>query len=518
MDEDLQNLVDTTTRGGLILLLGQVSSTLLLAVGMLLVARFLGPSNYGSYNKAQSVVQIAFLIVNLGINSSMIKYIAQYRYEKKYDHIKTLIEAGGILTLLISISTTIVVYITSGFISNNIYKDPSQEILIKYFSISIIGQALVNFANGITVGYENMASKSIVQLCYSFTKSVVSPVLVYLGLGILGAVIGHSAPVLISGAVGSIFVISIYSKLKHEPSQFSHIHAMKQILTYGFPIYLSFLLNGILPQIYTTLLGIWETDGKIGNYGVATNFTVLVTFITTPIMTSIFPLFSKFTYKQPELEFFYKNAVKYSTLLAYPIFWTVMALADPIIEALFDGSYRFAPSFLRYYLLLFIFIGFGSICNSQLINSQKRTDLTFKSTIIRFSVSIPLALYFIQHYGVNGLIFTSFIGMAVNSLIDYYNVRRIFKYNINYNFLLKILSISIVSYIVVYQVTRILNQNPWVELFFGGLLSLTIYIIGIVYSRALTINDLRYLENITNKFGPLSPLIKLVIQIMIKLQ
>ncbi len=60
MNENIEDMVRTTKRGSLMILTGQISSTIVLAIGMLFVAKLLGPSNYGSFNKAQSVVQIAF--------------------------------------------------------------------------------------------------------------------------------------------------------------------------------------------------------------------------------------------------------------------------------------------------------------------------------------------------------------------------------------------------------------------------------------------------------------------------
>ncbi len=293
MDKNIEDLVKTSTRGSLILLVGQLSSTLILATGMLLVARFLGPVKFGSFNIAQSVVHIAVLLMNLGVQPAMVKYLAQFRHEEKDGYLRVFIESGLLITAFVSILLTIIVYFSSGFIANEIFNEPGQEIYIKYLSIGILGTAFSNIAQGITVGYERMELRSSITIIYSFVKSVVSPVLVYIGLGTLGAILGHISPLLLSGAVGLFFIITIYRNQKSIESSISHFDAVKMILTYGFPLYLSSLLGGILPQIYTALLGVWETKEKIGNYSVALNFSVLLSFVTLPISTTIFPLFSQ---------------------------------------------------------------------------------------------------------------------------------------------------------------------------------------------------------------------------------
>ena len=516
MDENIEDLVKTTTRGSLILFIGQISSTFILSFGMLLVARFLGSANYGSFNKAQSVVQIAFLVMNLGIGSAITKYIAQFRHEGKIGYIKVLIEAGTILNIVVSVILTFFIYYTAGFVANDLYKDPNQEILIKYLSFSIIGQAFMTYAQSITVGYERMELRSLIQVCYSIVKSVVSPVLVYIGFGTLGAIIGHASPILLSGFLGLIFIILLYKKERNEPRPISHLEAMKMILTFGFPLYISVLLNGVLPHLYTTLLGIWETDTQIGNYSVALNFSVLLSFITIPISTTIFPLFSKLEDSKKELSFLYRNAVKYSTLFGYPIVFTIMALADPMITILFQNEYPFSPHYLRVYMLMYSFIGLGMVCNTPLLNSQKRTDLILKSTILRFLVSVPLSYYAISHYGVIGLLFTYFVSTGINTLIDYYNLNRVFGFTINFQFVIKILGLSILSYAVVYGITTYLTVNPWLELILGGILSVAIYLIGLINSKALTKQDFAYLEKLSGSFGPASPVIRWLVDVLIR--
>ena len=311
MDKNIEDLVKTTTRGSLILLIGQVSSTLILAAGMLLVARFLGPARFGSFNKAQSVVHIAVILMNLGVQPAMVKYLAQFRHEEKNGYLKVFIESGVLITSFTSILLTIIVYLSSGYVANEIFNDPGQEIYIKYLSIGILGTAFSNIAQGVTVGYERMELRSSISVIYSFIKSIVSPVLVYIGFGTLGAILGHISPLLLTGAIGLLFIVMIYRSQKTIERSISHKDAIQMILTYGFPLYLSSLLGGILPQLYTTLLGVWETNEKIGNYSVALNFSVLLSFVTLPISTTIFPLFSKLESNQDELEFLYKNAVKY---------------------------------------------------------------------------------------------------------------------------------------------------------------------------------------------------------------
>jgi O-antigen/teichoic acid export membrane protein len=292
MDEKIEDMVKTTTRGSLMILAGQIASTIVLAIGMLFVAKLLGPSNYGSFNKAQSVVQIAFLVMNLGISSAMTKFLAQYRHENKPGTLKVLVETGLILNIMVSILLTVIVYNISGYVANNVFNEPEQQLYIRYLSISIIGQAIMTYSFGVTVGYERMGLRSIQRVSYSFLKSIISPILVFIGYGTLGAIIGHTSPILLSGLLGLVFIWLIYRQQSDAEPDITHVEAARMILSYGFPLYLTVLLSGSLPHLYTTLLGMWVPNESIGNYSVTLNFSVLMSFVTIPIGTAIFPLFS----------------------------------------------------------------------------------------------------------------------------------------------------------------------------------------------------------------------------------
>ncbi len=525
MDENLKDLVKTTTRGSLILFLGQVSSTFILAFGMLVVARLLGSPSFGAFNKAQSVVQIAVLLINLGVQQAMVKYIAQYRHEGKNEYLRVFIEAGLLINLATSILLTMLVYFSAGFIANTVFNEPEQKLYIQYLSLSIIGSSLSSLAQGITVGYEKMGLRSYINLSYSFVKSVISPILVYIGLGTLGAILGHSSPIILSGVLGAVFIFILYRNESPNDNSITHKEAIITILKYGFPLYLISLLGSILPQFYTTMLGSWLTtkftnvdviNDLIGNYSIVLNFSVLLSFVTLPISTTLFPLFSKLENNQKELEFLYRNAVKYSTLFGYPIIFTIIALSDQIIYVLFANEYPLAPQYLRIYMLTFLLIGLGSVCNGSLLSGQNRNDVNFKSTLAKFIVSLPLSYYAIQNFGVVGLLYTYSITALVNTSINITYIRKIFGFKLNTHFLVKNTIISLISCFSVNKLVNYLAFHPWIELFLGGLLSLFIYFIGIILLKALTKQDFEYLKKLSGSFGPASPLIRWLVDILIR--
>jgi O-antigen/teichoic acid export membrane protein len=516
LDEKIGDMVKKTTRGGLILLVGQIVSTFILAFGMMFVARLLGAQQYGKFNAAQSVVQIAALIISLGIQPALVKYVAQFRHEKKYGHLKVLLEAGIMLSLITGISMSIIIYSLSDFIANNLYNAPEQAIYIKYLSLGLIGQSLIQISMGITTGYERMEMRTTVNFVYSIIKSIASPILVYVGLGTLGAVLGHALPQFTAGLFGLVLIVFLYRGIPRVDVEFSHHEAMKLLLSYGWPIYLSSLLGGSLPHLYTTLVARWADFALTGNYSAALNFGVLMSFVSIPIGTAIFPLFSKLDNSTDDLGFLYRNAVKYSTLFGYPVAFSIMALADQLVTIVFENSFPFAAYYLRLYMLAFTFIGIGSICNVPLLNSQKKTTTIFRTTVTRFIFAVPLSILLISRYHVTGLLTTILLMGGLNSILNYRAIRSFFDFSIDFTFLAKMLGISVISVVCVYSFVTYLSINQWIELVSGGILSLLIYLLGFIILRIFSVQDLNYLKKLGSGFGPMSPLVNSLAELLLR--
>jgi len=514
MGDSLKDLVRTTTRSSLILLLGQVSSTAILAVGMLLVARLLGPINFGSYSKAQSVVSTASILMNLGVNQAMVYHLARLRHQGEKGMIKVYLETGAAISLGVSTIFALALLLSSGFIARNLYHEPQQEVYLKVFSLSLVGQGLSLLAQGVTVGFERMHLRSLLQVSYSLFKSLVSPLLVFMGLGTIGAVVGHTSPILLSGALGALFVAMVYREVGGEARPLSHVEAARSILGYGFPLYLSNMMTSILPQIFTVFLASQVSNYHLGNYAVTLYFSVLLSFITMPIATAVFPLFSKLEKEEKALGFLYTNAVKYTTLLGYPIIFAVLALSDEIVETIFQDKYPLAGGYLRLFILGFLTVGLGSVCNGSFLNGQGRSEVNFRSTLAKFLVSIPLGYLGVKLFGVEGLLVVFIVGSLVNTGINIYYIKRDFGFTPDTRFLAKVSGVSLASCLVAYTVVKSVVLTPLVEMVAGGIAFAVCYLVGVAFSEALTPVDLRYLEELSDSFGPLSPFFKKILRII----
>ena len=76
-------MAKATVRGGFFLFLGMTSSTIILALTSILVARLLGPENYGLYSVILIVPSFLIALSDLGVSHALTRFSAHFHVQGK---------------------------------------------------------------------------------------------------------------------------------------------------------------------------------------------------------------------------------------------------------------------------------------------------------------------------------------------------------------------------------------------------------------------------------------------------
>lgn len=498
-------------------MIGQILSTVLSALGVILIARFLGPTRLGVVSVAFVPSGFASLFIDWGVTSALIKYLSQFRHENKSENRRLLIEAALYLNTLIGVVLSLALFASSPFIAQNVFKQPEIEILIKYSSLSIIGHSILRISWAVTVGYERMELRIGTTIIYSILKSVTGPILISLGYGPAGAILGESGPVFFSGLIGLCFIWVLWRSESPSKPSMSHIEGMQFLLRYGYPLFFSALITGIVPSITNFLLAINVSNELIGNYSAGTKFSAVISFFSMPIATVMFPLFSKLEYDHKSLKSVYQNSVKFTAIVILPVAVVITALADQIVAILYDSGYEHTPLFMRIYMLIFILNGFGGINTRNLLNGLQKTSVNLHSSVVGFLTTLPLSFLLIPRLGVTGLLIATISGAGTGLAYELIWVQNNLKFTILWGTSIKTLLASVGAYLATTFFVSLIRSNPWVELILGGVLFLASYLTGIITLKILTPTDLNYMESLFSTLGPFSKVFTLFTQIVRKL-
>ena len=446
---------------------------------------------------AQIPINIADIFIQNGVTQAIINFIVEARSEGEEDKIPGIIKAGFIINLLLGLVATSGLYFLAGYLSNQVYGNPALQQLIQILSFSVLARAFMSTSASVLIGFEDMKQRSFINVLYSVLKSIIGPVLVYLGYGVVGAAYGRMTPYLVASVIAFILVYRTLGK--KTISTVSDMENIKHIISYSYPLFFSNLLSRSLTQALNFILPLYVSTTLMGNYSAATTFTMLVTFFMTPISTATFPLFSKLKPEDSVFEYVFRSVIKYETMIVYPIATAIIGLSDPLIQILYGNDYPNTPLFLRVLMLNYIFVGFGNSASSRLLNSQKQTQVDLRRTILYLAFGIPIGLYLIPKYGIIGYQATNLLAPVGGLFYVLWWIKKNMDVNVDFGSTLKILLSSLFGYSACLILITIIDLNPVFELFAGGAVLALVYSLSILLTGAITKSNISDIYSLVSR-------------------
>jgi len=499
--------------GSFQLFVGVATSTITMAVGTIILTRLLSRAEYGLY----SVALIPSLMINLfrdwGVNFAITRYVAHYRTEKKEKDIRDIIAAGLIFEISTGLALSILSVFIAGFIASTIFHRPESAPLISIVSITIFSGSLLTAAQSSFVGFERMEFNSLTLICQAVIKSVLAPLLVLLGFGALGAVLGYTLSFLVAGTVGStILYLLLFRNLKGTKTNRSETSkTLKNMLHYGVPLSISSILGGFLVQFYGFMMAFYCSDIMIGEYRVATNFAVILTFFTFPISTVLFPAFAKLdSQNEPQLlKMVFTSSVKYTAMLLVPATAAIMVLSKPMINTLFGEKWVYAPFFLILYVIGNLFSGFGNLSMGSLLTGLGETKTLMKLSLLTLLIGLPLAFLLIPSLGIVGIILGNFFAGIPSMFLGLHWIWKRYKVTADWGSSTRIFVASAITAAITYLSLNFLSTFEWLRLITGGIIFLIVYVIVAPSIGAIVQDDINNLRAMLSGLGFISTIVNL---------
>lgn len=518
MDKALRMGKDSAT-GSFQLFIGKALSTVILAVGSIVLGIFILEHEYGLYYIALIPATTMLLFQDWGISSAMIKYCAHYRATNQEGNLRKIIAAGLTFEVAIGSALTVISVLMASFMASTIFGEPNSALLIALASLVVLSLPLLRISQSIFVGFERMDLNSLTMVCQAITYFM-SPLLVYLGYGALGAVLGYVFSIVVTGVIAVILLyFVIFRKLRIDNSNKSSLpQTLKPLLHYGVPLAIASILAGILLQFYSFMMGSFCDLAMIGNYKIATNFAILLTFFTIPISTVLFPAFSKLDpKKEPQLlKTVFTSSVKYTALLLVPATMALMVLSTPIISTIYPGRWFYAPYFLTLYIIFYLFSIFGNLSMGSLLTGLGETKMWMKLNILKLFIGVPLAFILIPAFGVVGVILCIILVGEPSMFIGVYWIWKRYGTKADFRSSAKIFLASAIAAITTYIFLNVFTAAAWIMLAIGAIIFLTIYLTVAPLIGAINQTDVNNLRAMFSGLGIISRILEIPLTLLEK--
>ena len=505
--------------GSTYLFAGKIASTIIAAVGTIILGLFILEGDYGLYTVALIPATTLILFQDWGVSSAITRKCAQCRVNNNEEELRKTIIAGLTFEIAIGLLLTLLSILTANILASAIFGQPSSALLMIIASASILSTAIFTVNQSIFVGFERMELIALVSILQAIVQSVSAPTLVMLGYGALGAIVGYVLTSIVGGLVSLIILYSsILKKIKHiEVNTRDLFKTLKPLLHFGLPLAIGSMLGGLLIQFNSLLMASYVKDlTMIGNYKVATNFAVLLTFFTVPITTVLFPAFSKLDPKKElnVVKTVFASSIKYGALLLVPATMILIVLSNPIIGVFYGNKWVAAHQFLALSVLINLFSCLGYLTLAYFFSGLGDTKTVFKMNVVQLLTGIPLALILIPWFGINGMIIGLLIAGIPSMFIYLYVAWKKYRVKIDYISSAKIFLASLLSAMVIYVFLNLFPFSNWIELAIGFLLFLVIYIISVSLFGAVKQNDIRNLRAMFRGLGVISKILDIPLILM----
>jgi len=505
-----------SAKGGIELSVGMVISTALTAIGTIIVARLLSPEEYGLFTIAMIPATMIGLFRDWGVNSAITRYVSFYRVNDQERRIRSTLKAGMTFAILSGLLCAVFTVGTSDLIANFIFKKPEVAPLIRISSIWVFSLALFNVGWSTLIGFEKTGLNSILLIFRSLIKSLISPFLVILGYGALGAVTGYSFSGFLAAILCVIFFMRSYREIEGGADS-SIKGTLFMLLSYGFPLAIGAIVSGFGNQFYRFLMSRSCSSEAIGNYGAAFNFLTAMTLLTSPIVTVLFPAFSKIDgqKEKEKLAKAFRASVRYSSLFVVPAAMGVMVASRPLVFTLFGEKYSQAPTFLSLISLGQLLCAIGALSASPLLASQERTGEIMKANLISLAIGVPVSLFLIPSYGIYGLIATILLVSFVTVVLLDYMIFKIYGFSVDFNSSGRILLASSIMATIVYAVERLMQSfAPLIRVVVELSVGLASYSLLILVLRGIREEDMENLKMIFSKAGFVGRVISGILEVL----
>lgn len=524
MSSELADVANQSVRGSFTLFIGDALSTVMLAVGSILIARFLGPEGYGIYSLTIAAPAILISLIGLGIDSAIIRFAAKSRAENEPGQAFSLLKTALSFRLLSGFIMWLACFLSSDILATYLLNRPETSFYIKISSFLIIFQAFFNIIYSIFVGLERYDMGAASKIFMSIVKSSSAPLLVIMGLGVAGAVLGHVLAFAVTAIAGILMLyLRLYKGMKSvleedgELYRGRFIEDLKVMIGYGLPLYISSLILLIVDQYRLILLAHNVSDFEIGNFQAAGNFATLLVVVSTPIAAALFPAFSKLDHASEEVKKAFQYSVKYTGMLVAPASFFMIVMSRSFVEIVYGPRYSIAPIFLSLYTVIFLYSVLGSIVLDSFFNGIGETRINLKATIIYVSSFIPLSMILTYSFSVVGLITSILVSSILKVVYGLYIAEKRLRVSIDIHNSIRIVIASGVAAFSILPFS--LNQSVpnYVSLLLGGIVYLAVYMTMLPVVKAFQRIDVDVLRNLFKNYSILKPIVELIIKYELKL-
>jgi PST family polysaccharide transporter len=382
-------------------------SKLSVMVTITVLARLLGPNEFGVVGYATLAIAYLSVLQDLGLSQALIQ--RRVDIEEASDSVFT-------SNLLVGMALTLIIYFTAPFVAV-FFHEPRVELLIQVLGVSFTIEALGSAHLALLRRELNFRRKMIPDLGRTLVKGVVSIGLALLGYGVWSLVIGQLAGVAASVALA-------WMSYPWRPRLHINTAIIRSMFSFSVPLIAVDILYAIGSNLDYTLIGRMLGDTALGLYTMAYKIPELaISSICFMVAQVLFPAYSSVQHDMRLLTKGFLATIRYLQVVITPIALTIIILADPLVRGMLGSEWVEAIPLFRLIAVACLIRSIGSNVG-DVYKAVGRTSILWKLGIFNTAV-LAVCLVIGIRYGLTGVAIAHIVAALQQMSLRLYIATRV---------------------------------------------------------------------------------------------
>ena len=385
----------------------------------IVLARILAPEDYGQIALITVFMTILQVFVDSGLGTALIQ-------KKDADDLD--FSSVFYFNFVVCLILYTVMFITAPLIAG-FYNDDSLTPIIRVISLTIV----ISGVKGIQQSY---VSKNMLFKRFFFATLGGTIFSAFLGVALAYAGFGVWAIVAQQLSNTTIDTLILWLTVKWRPKKVFSWERLKGLLSFGWKILASSLLDTVYNNIRSLIIGKFYSASDLAFYNKGKQFPNLIVInINSSIDSVLLPSMSQEQDNRSRVKTMTRKAIRTSSYIMWPLMFGLAIVAEPLVSLIFTDKWLPCVPYLRIFCFTYVLWPIHT-ANLNAIKAMGRSDMLLKLEIIKKImgvISIVVALPFGVFAIAVGYMATGPLSAAVNAFPN--------KKLLNYSFIEQITDI-----------------------------------------------------------------------------
>lgn len=383
----------------------------------LILARLLSPDAYGVIGMLGVFMCVVSVFIDCGFSQALIA---------KQDRTQTDFSTEFFFNIGVGIVGYAMLFVAAPFIAD-FYNMEILSSVLRVIGLGVVINSLCVVQSAqfsIRLDFKTPAKLGVATNLFS---GVIGIALAYCGWGVWALVFQQIAG-------GLFYAILIWIMAGWRPTLEFSKDSFLYLWNYGSKILASSLIQQVYDNLYPLVIGKFFSARQLGLYSRAQGFASLPSTELSSVLGSVtFPVLSKINNDKPRLLRIYRQMIKTTAFVVFPLMFGLLSISDPLVRVLLNEQWYDCIIILQLLCCALLWQPISFI-NLSIIKVIGRTDILLKLEIIKRIAGI-LSIICSVPFGI--------IGMCIGYIILY-----LFCFLLNTIYISKITNIKLGCYVV----------------------------------------------------------------------